>query len=112
MITPEEIVEMTDLTPEEVDAIAEHEHTTGVLAAGMVEYLMHKHGGPQAINRMICEDIRAALNKDDVAHARVLYATLKHFIATHPEGGAGAGVGPLFVGASTYPTFWEEGMGG
>jgi len=89
MITPEEIVGMTDLTPEEVDAIAEHEHTTGVLAAGMVEYLMHKHGGPQAINRMICEDIRAALHRDDVAHARALYATLRHFIATNPEAAQG-----------------------
>ena len=99
MITPEEIVGMTDLTADEVAAIAEHEHTTGVLAAGMVEYLMHKHGGPQAINRMICEDIRAALRADTdiraalradtVAHARELYAVLKHFIATHPEAAQG-----------------------
>ena len=89
MITPEEIVGMTDLTADEVAAIAEHEHTTGVLAAGMVEYLMHKHGGPQAINRMICEDIRAALRADSVAHARELYAVLKHFIATHPEAAQG-----------------------
>jgi hypothetical protein len=89
MITPEEIVGMTDLTADEVAAIAEHEHTTGVLAAGMVEYLMHKHGGPQAINRMICEDIRAALRADAVAHARELYAVLKHFIATHPEAAQG-----------------------
>jgi hypothetical protein len=89
MITPEEIVGMTDLTADEVTAIAEHEHTTRVLAAGMVEYLMHKHGGPQAINRMICEDIRAALRADDVAHARELYAVLKHFIVTHPEAAQG-----------------------
>ena len=89
MITPEEIVGMTDLTEEEVAAIAEHEHTTGVLAAGMVDYLMHKHGGPQAINRMLCEDIRAALRADNVAHARELFATLKHFIATHPEAAQG-----------------------
>ena len=55
MISPEEIVGMTDLTEDEVAAIAEHEHTD-VLAAGLVEYLMHKHGGPQTINRVICED--------------------------------------------------------
>jgi hypothetical protein len=89
MITPEEIVEMTDLTPDEVAAIAEHEHTTDVLAASMVEYLMHKHGGPQAINRMICEDIRAALHANDFAHARKLYGTLRNFIATHPEAAQG-----------------------
>lgn len=89
MITPEEIVGMTDLTEEEITAIAEHEHTTGVLAAGMVDYLMHKHGGPQAINRMICEDIREALHKGDAAHARDLYGVLRHFIATHPEAAQG-----------------------
>ena len=89
MITPEEIVGMTDLTEEEVMAIAEHEHTTGVLAAGMVEYLMNRHGGPQAINRMLCEDIRTALHNDNVAHARELYATLKHFIGTYPEAAQG-----------------------
>lgn len=89
MITPEEIIEMTDLTPEEVETIAEHEHTTGVQAAAMVDYLMHRHGGPQAISRMICEDIREALHKGDAAHARELYATLRHFIATHPEAAQG-----------------------
>jgi hypothetical protein len=89
MISPEEIVGMTDLTEDEVAAIAEHEHTTDLLAAGLVEYLMHRHGGPQAINRMICEDIRAALHADDLGHARQLYATLKHFIATHPEAAQG-----------------------
>ena len=92
MITPEEIVGMTDLTEEEVMAIAEHEHTTGVLAAGMVEYLMQRHGGPQAINRMLCEDIRTALHNDDVAHAR---GALRHTKALHrhaPGGRAGAGI--------------------
>jgi hypothetical protein len=89
MITPEEIINMTDLTADEVAAIAEHEHTTGVLAASMAEYLMHKHGGPQTINRLICEDIRTALRADNVAHARELYAVLKHFIATHPEAAQG-----------------------
>lgn len=89
MITPEEIVGMTDLTEDEVAAIAEHEHTTEVLAASMAEYLMHKHGGPQTINRLICEDIRAALRADDLAHARELYAVLKRFIATNPEAAQG-----------------------
>lgn len=89
MITPEEIVGMTDLTEEEVAAIAEHEHVTGVIAASLVEFLMHKHGGPQTINRLICEDIRMALRADDLAHARELYAVLKHFIATYPEAAQG-----------------------
>lgn len=90
MITPEEVVAMTGLTDDEVAAIAEHEHETEILAASMVDYLMHRHGGPQAINRMICEDIREALHRHDLVHARALYGTLKHFIATYP----GAAQGP------------------
>ena len=30
MVTPEEIVDMTDLTPDEVAAIAEHEHLSEI----------------------------------------------------------------------------------
>lgn len=89
MIMPEDIVGMTDLTEAEVAAIAEHEHTTEVIAASMVEYLMGKHGGPQAINRMLCEDIRRALHEDKVAHARELYAVLNQFIDAHPEAAQG-----------------------
>lgn len=89
MITAEDIVGMTELSADEVAAIAEYEHTSDVLAAGFVDYLMHRHGGPQAVNRMICEDIREALHGDDIAHARALYGTLKHFIATHPEAAQG-----------------------
>ena len=77
------------LTEKEIKAIAEREHRAGELAAGMVEYLIQRHGGPQAINRMLCEDIRTALHNGDIIHARELYATLKHFIGTHPEAAQG-----------------------
>ncbi len=40
---------------------------------------------------MICDDIRAALHRDDVDHARRLFAALRHFIADHPEAARGAG---------------------
>jgi hypothetical protein len=90
MIAPEDIVDMCELTADEVAAIAEHEATTDVRAAAMVESLLHQHGGPQAINRMICEDIRAALHRGDLAHARALYDTLRHFLATHPEAAQGS----------------------
>ncbi len=86
MITPEEIVDMTDLSVDEVAAIGEHEHVSGIVAAAaMADYLMHQHKGPQAVQRMICDEIRAALHADNLDRARLLYATLHHFIREHPE---------------------------
>jgi hypothetical protein len=86
MITPEEIIDMTDLTPDEIAAVAEHEHVSEICAAAaLADYLMHKLDGPQTIRRMIREDMRDALRAGNSAHARELYATLRHFVATHPE---------------------------
>ncbi|MGE5266826.1 MAG: hypothetical protein ACM3L9_05600, partial [Deltaproteobacteria bacterium] len=81
---------MTDLTHEEIAAVAEHEGLPDVNAAALGEYLMHLHKGPQGVLLMISEDIRAALRRDDVGHARELYAVLRHFVAEHPEAARGA----------------------
>ncbi len=91
MISLDDIEDMTCLTREEIAAIAEHEHLPEVNASALGEYLMHLHRGPQQVQAMICEDIRDALHKDDVAHARALFATLRHFIAEHPEAVRGSG---------------------
>ena len=34
---------------------------------------------------MLVEDIRGALHRGDRAHARELFAALRHFLETHPE---------------------------
>ena len=85
MINLHDIVDMTDLTFEEVAAVAEHEHLPDLNAAALADYMMHVQKGPQTVLRMISEDVRAALRRDDLAHARELYAVLHHFVATHPE---------------------------
>lgn len=90
MISMDDIMDLTDLTHDEIAAIAEHEGLPDLNAAAMAEYMMHLRHGPQGVNRMISEDIRAALHRDDVAHARDLFVVLQHFIATHPEAQRGA----------------------
>jgi hypothetical protein len=89
MISLEDILDMCPLSREEVEAIGEHEHLAGVAVATLADDLMRQHHGPQEVNRMICEDIRAALRRDDLEHARQLFAALRHFIATHPEAARG-----------------------
>lgn len=90
MINLDDIMDMTDLTHEEIAAIAEHEHLPDVNASALADYVMHSHKGPQTVCRMMSEDIRSALHRHDVAHARELFVVLRHFIANHPEAQRGA----------------------
>ena len=85
MINLDDIEDMTCLTRAEIEAIAEHENLPDLNAAALGEYTMKLHHGPQRVQEMICEDIRAALHKDNVAHARELYAVLHAFLKAHPE---------------------------
>ena len=90
MITLEDIEDMSALTRAEIKALAEHDHITKLDATLMGDYLMHMHHGPQKVHEMICDDIRASLHRDDVAHARELFEVLRGFLAEHPEAARGA----------------------
>jgi hypothetical protein len=94
MITLDDIEDMTCLTREEIDAVAEHEGLPEVNAACLAEYMMHQHHGPARLQEMICDDIRAALHRDDLAHAKDLYGVLHHFLREHPEAVRGVSPGP------------------
>lgn len=90
MITLDDICDICTLTREEIDAIAAHEHVEGLNAAALAEYMMQGHHGPQHVQRIICEDIRAALHAGDLRHARDLFSVLRHFMSEHPEAARGA----------------------
>jgi hypothetical protein len=93
MISLDDIEDMTCLTRAEIRALAEHDHTSEMSAALLGDYLMQLHHGPQAVQQMICEDVREALHAGDVEHARALFGTLRRFIANHPEAVRGADAG-------------------
>lgn len=80
MISIDDIIGMTGLTREEVDAIAEHEHIPEVAAAALGDYLMHQDKGSDAILIMIRDDFRSAIRRGDKEHARDLMMALRHFI--------------------------------
>ncbi|WP_068109764.1 hypothetical protein [Tropicimonas marinistellae] len=85
MITLDDIEDMNCLSRDEIAAIAEHEHIGDFDASMLAEYLMHMPKGAQKVQQMICDDMRVAMRKDDVAHAKSLFRTLQHFIKDHPE---------------------------
>lgn len=86
MITLEDCIAFCGLTEQEVLAIAEHEHIPEVAAAAFAEYLLNRPTGVGQIRDMICEDIRAALDRRDNKHAAELCTALRHFLDCHPEG--------------------------
>lgn len=83
MLSYEDIVSLSELTEEEIDAIAEHEHLPEVVAAELGAYLVETPAGEKRISRMIRDDIAHAKARGDHAHAARLRLVLKHFLEHH-----------------------------
>lgn len=83
MLTLEDCIEMSDLSEEEILAIAEHENIPEMVAVELGCYLVHTPNGEKRIKRMIVEDIEHARESGNVEHAAVLKSVLKHFVACH-----------------------------
>jgi hypothetical protein len=87
VISLEDCLGLCDLTRDEVDALAEHEHIPEIAAAALGQYLLNQPNGCETIRDMIAEDIRWASGRGDGNHAQELTLTLQHFVASHPEVG-------------------------
>lgn len=84
-LTIEDVIALSGLTEEEIDAIARHEHLTEIAAAELGSYLVHSDDGIPMIKRMILDDIEDAEKRGDADEVLKLKAVLKHFIDTHPH---------------------------
>jgi hypothetical protein len=80
MLTLEDCIALSDLTVEEIDAIAEHEHVPEMIAAELGCYLVHCPDGRRAVRAMIRDDIGAARERGDFRRAAELKLILRHFI--------------------------------
>lgn len=85
MLTYEDCLGMTDLTQEEVEAIAEHEHCHQILALELGNYLVHSAEGQPRIRRMILDDIATAEARGNVARTAKLKLVLKRFCDRYAE---------------------------
>jgi hypothetical protein len=91
VLTIEDCIALSELTPEEIAAIAEDAHLPDIIAAEMGCYLVHSAGGRKRIKAMIRDDIDMARAHGDYRHAAKLKLVLKHFIAEHNEAAPAAG---------------------
>lgn len=85
MITLEDCIAFCELEPDEIAAVAEHEHVPEIVAAEIAQDLLDHPGGVTAIRQLIVDDIRRALAKGQRRHAAELLLTLRRFLHQHPE---------------------------
>ena len=90
MLTYQDCVELSDLTEEEIEAIAQHEHLPEMAALAMGSYLIHTPEGIPMIKRIILDDIEEARRHGHSQKALQLKLVLKHFVDTHPGNAAKA----------------------
>jgi len=86
MLTLDDCIELSELTEEEILAIAEHEHLPEMVALELGAYLAHTSSGEKRIKRMICDDMEEARAKGDAHRVTMLKMVLKHFVEHHQSG--------------------------
>ena len=84
MLSYEDCIGLSELTQEEIDAIALHEHVPSIVALELGNYLLHSDDGIPMIKRIIVDDIEQARAHGDFRHAAKLRLALRHFVETHP----------------------------
>jgi hypothetical protein len=84
MLSYEDCLALSELTEEEVEAIAEHEHIPEMAALEMGRYMIESPDGQRRIKRMIADDIQHAKATGNVHKAATLKLVLKHYCETHP----------------------------
>ncbi|MFO7858238.1 MAG: hypothetical protein R6V11_04870 [Ectothiorhodospiraceae bacterium] len=85
MLTYEDCLAMTDLTEEEVEAIAEHEHCNVMAALEKGHYLVEAPDGTVRIRRMILDDIAMAQVRGNSERVAVLQSVLRRFCNKYPD---------------------------
>ena len=63
MLTLQDCIALSELTDEEIDAIAEDKHLPTIIAAELGSYLIHTASGERRIKAII---------RDDIAHAQAI----------------------------------------
>ncbi len=83
MLTLQDCIELSELTEEEILAIAAHEHIPEMLALELGNYLIHSPSGEKRIKAMIVDDIEAARCAGDHKRVLALKMCLKHYVEHH-----------------------------
>jgi len=87
MLTIKDCLDFSELTEDEVLAIAEHENLPEVVALELGNVLAQTAAGERLVEIMIVDNIVAAQKAGNLRHAAELKLVLQRFIAQHPGAG-------------------------
>ena len=83
MLTLEDCIGLSELSEDEIEAIAQHEHIPKIVAVEVGNYLVQTPEGDKRIKAMIVDDIEEASAENDVARVAILKMCLRHFLEHH-----------------------------
>ena len=83
MITIQDCIELSELTEEEILAIAQHEGIPEMAAVELGNYLVHTSEGEERIKAMIVDDILDAQRSGELHRVLTLKVCLRHYIQQH-----------------------------
>jgi hypothetical protein len=78
----------SELTADEIRAIADHERLSQIAALELGNWLVQLPDGSRRLKRLILDELEAASARGDFARAAELRATIRRFCDTHPENNA------------------------
>lgn len=84
MLSIEDCIALSELTEEEILAIAEHECIPEMAAAQMGSYLVQTPSGEIRVRAIVVDDIREAQRNGDIDRAIALKLILKRYLGEHP----------------------------
>jgi hypothetical protein len=85
MITVEDLIDFSELSPDEIEAIAEHTHEPVVVCVAHAETLLECEQGICTIKQYLIDDIEHAKQLGNKQHANTLKSTYKAFEKSHPS---------------------------
>jgi hypothetical protein len=91
MLTYNDCLGLSGLTPEQVAALTRHEHLPEIVALEMGWSLCGTPEGRRRVRQMILDEVATACRHGDPQGAARLGLALHHFLAAHPGCPAGAG---------------------
>lgn len=83
MLTIQDCIELSELTEEEILAIAEHEHLPEMAALEFGNYLIRTPDGEQVVKEMIVDDIASARHDGNRDRLLALKLCLRHYLKHH-----------------------------
>jgi hypothetical protein len=86
VLTLQDCIALSELRADEIEAIADVEHVSEMIAAEIGSYLMHLPNGERRVRALIHEDLEKARADGDLLRAAKLRLCLKHFVAAHAQG--------------------------